>query len=118
VGPTGKQTVLYNFSGGSDGGYPTGGLVRDAQGNLYGTTWIGGGNANTCNPYSMPVGCGVVYKLDPSGKQTILHTFANQADGGFPNSDLIIDTAGNLYGTTTSGGDQTCSCGVVFKITP
>jgi uncharacterized repeat protein (TIGR03803 family) len=118
VEPSGKETVLYTFQGGTDGGYPNGGLVRDAQGNLYGTTWIGGGNYGTCNPYSMPVGCGVVYKLDPSGKLTTLHIFSNLADGGYPNGDLVMDEEGNLYGTTTSGGDPTCNCGVVFKVTP
>jgi len=118
VEPDGKETVLYTFQGGTDGGYPNGGLVRDAQGNLYGTTWIGGGNYETCNPYSMPVGCGVVYKLDPSGKLTTLHIFSNLADGGYPNGDLVMDAEGNLYGTTTGGGDPTCSCGVVFKVTP
>jgi uncharacterized repeat protein (TIGR03803 family) len=118
VDPTGHERVLYRFAGGPDGGYPNGGMVQDSQGNLYGTTWIGGGNAQTCNPYSLPVGCGVVFKLDPHGTETILHTFANLADGGFPNGDLVLDEAGNLYGTTYSGGDPTCNCGVVFKIAP
>jgi uncharacterized repeat protein (TIGR03803 family) len=115
---TGAETVLFRFDGGSDGGNPNGGLVRDKQGNLYGTTLIGGGNFGTCNPFpDNPVGCGVVYKLAPDGTQTILHTFANTSDGGYPNGNLFLDAAGNVYGTTASGGDPTCSCGVAFKIT-
>ncbi len=116
---TGATSVLFDFDGGPDGGSPNGGLVRDSQGNIYGTTWIGGGNYSTCNPMpAMPVGCGVVYKLAPNGTQTILHTFANTSDGGYPNGNLFLDSAGNVYGTTAYGGDPTCGCGVVFKITP
>jgi uncharacterized repeat protein (TIGR03803 family) len=113
---TGKQTVLHRFDGGIGGGRPTGGLVRDPQGNLYGTTRVGGsGPYQTCGDIPL---CGVVYKIDPNGKETVLHSFTNGPDGGFPNADLLRDAAGNLYGTTTSGGDPTCNCGVVFKITP
>ena len=115
--PQGNETQLFTFQDGPEGGHPNGGLVRDAQGNLYGTTWNGGSGAKSCgDPYGR--GCGVVFKLDPSGKETVLYTFLNGSGGGYPNGDLIMDSAGILYGTTTSGGDPTCMCGVVFRITP
>jgi hypothetical protein len=57
-------------------------------------------------------------KVDPSGTETILYTFLNGADGGYPNGGLVKDKAGNIYGATASGGDPICSCGVVFKISP
>jgi len=60
----------------------------------------------------------VVFKIDPSGIGSVLYTFLNGTEGGYPNDSLVGDEAGNLYGTATSGGDPTCSCGVVFKITP
>jgi uncharacterized repeat protein (TIGR03803 family) len=104
----------------ADGEYPElGPLVRDAAGNLYGTTYFGG--AAQCD--GVNEGCGVVFKLDPSGKETILHTFTGRADGAFPGVGLTMDSSGNLYGTTVGGGDLNCEpkyygCGVVFKITP
>jgi uncharacterized repeat protein (TIGR03803 family) len=116
VNRRGQKTVLYRFQGGADGGHPTGGLVRDSQGNLFGTTWIGGTKSGSCDIYGR--GCGVVFKLDPAGAETVLYTFMLGTDGGYPNADLVRDAAGNLYGTTVSGGDPTCQCGVVFKITP
>ncbi len=104
VDPSGKESVLFNFTGGSDGGDPLGGLVRDQTGNLYGTTNSGG------------IGAGVVFKLDPTGKETVLHTFTAGADGGNPYATLIRDAAGNLYGTTLVGG--AFDSGVVFKLDP
>jgi uncharacterized repeat protein (TIGR03803 family) len=116
VDPTGKETVLYSFAGGFDGAFPYAGLVRDVAGNLYGTT-VYGGISRAC-----PSGCGVVFKLDPTGKETVLHSFAGGADGGNPLAGLVRDTAGNLYGTTSYGGDLSgCGgfgCGVVFKLDP
>lgn len=108
---TGKQTVLYTFTGGADGEGPTGDLVMDAAGNLYGTTSAGGADGN-----------GVVFKLDPSGKETVLYSFGGGADGASPTAGLAMDTAGNLYGTALRGGVVPCSglsvgCGVVFKLT-
>jgi uncharacterized repeat protein (TIGR03803 family) len=107
---TGKETVLYSFTGGTDGSEPSAGLIRDAAGNLYGTTVSGG---------TSPFPYGVVFKLDPSGKETVLYTFTGGADGGFP-SGLIRDAAGNLYGTAGGGGSPACGaengCGVVFKV--
>jgi uncharacterized repeat protein (TIGR03803 family) len=107
-----SETVLYNFSGGADGGYPVGGLIFDGAGNLYGTA-VYGGNA-TCN-------CGVVFKLTPqlvgSWTESVLYTFSG-SDGDQPEAGLVLDSAGNLYGTTIYGGGASCSCGVVFKLAP
>jgi len=103
--PSGKETMLHTFTGGSDGALPYAGLVRDTTGNLYGTTYAGGAS-----------GWGVVFKLDPSGTETVLYSFTGGADGGSPYGDLIIDATGNLYGTTSVGGAS--NFGVVFKVTP
>ena len=102
-----KLTVLHTFTGGFDGGSPSTGLAQDAAGNLYGTTAAGGAS-----------GKGVVFKLDATGKLTVLHAFTGGSDGGNPDS-VVLDGVGNLYGTAATGGrckDQ--GCGVVFKITP
>jgi uncharacterized repeat protein (TIGR03803 family) len=105
---TGKLTILHAFSGGGDGRSPFGGLVLDASGNLYGTA-TAAGNVNACGN-----GCGLVYKIDSSGNFSVLYTFTGGDDGGIPQDTLILDSAGNLYGTTTAGGanDQ----GVVFRL--
>ena len=95
---TGNETVLYSFSGGTDGGLPYAGLTRDAAGNFYGTT-SGGGDV-TCQAG----GCGTVFKLTTTGKETVLHAFAGGTDGTSPYARLIRDAAGNLYGTTYFGG--------------
>jgi uncharacterized repeat protein (TIGR03803 family) len=109
---TGKETVLYTFTGGADGAYPSG-VILDAQGNLYGTTEVGG---TGCNSH----GCGVVFKLSKTGKETVLYTFTGGADGAQPQAGVVLDTQGNLYGTTYTGGDASCNspagCGVVFKL--
>jgi uncharacterized repeat protein (TIGR01451 family) len=115
---SGTETTLYSFTGGYDGAMPNGDLIIDAAGTLYGTTRSGGVG---CDRYGDS--CGVVFKLDKSGRQTTLHMFEDQRDGGYPVSGLTRDAAGNLYGTTTEGGlpsDATCGtgCGVIFKITP
>jgi uncharacterized repeat protein (TIGR03803 family) len=107
---TGNETILYSFTGGADGANPTGGLVRDAAGNLYGTTTAGGSSA--C-PFD--AGCGVVFELDTTGSLTVLHSF-DGADGTAPTGTLWRDTLGNLYGVASSGGAS--DAGVVFKITP
>jgi uncharacterized repeat protein (TIGR03803 family) len=114
-----SETVLYSFcsqTNCTDGETPgTGPLVRDSSGNLYGTTYFGGAYRN-CNGD----GCGVVFKLDSTGKETVLHSFSGGADGALPFAGLTTDSSGNLYGTTTGGG-ATCytshTCGVLFKIT-
>jgi uncharacterized repeat protein (TIGR03803 family) len=101
------ENVLYTFcslSGCTDGEYPYAPLVRDAAGNLYGTTQYGG-----------TAGLGVVFKLSPIGTETVLHSFTGGgSDGALPYGGLFRDAAGNLYGTTESGG--TANLGVVFKI--
>jgi len=111
VDKTGQATILYNFTGGLDGGSPTGRLVRDHAGNLYGTT-AAGGDPN-CNGGK---GCGVVFKLDTIGGLTPLHQFAGTPDGAFPLAGLVRDASGNLYGTTSAGGDAACLCGTVFEL--
>jgi uncharacterized repeat protein (TIGR03803 family) len=104
VDKTGKETVLYPFGQNSgDGLYPFAGLVRDAKGNLYGTTEFA---AN---------GPGAVFEVTPSGDETLLHTFAG-SDGADPLAALVQDTKGNLYGTTTEGGAH--NKGVVFQLVP
>jgi len=103
-------SVLYSFTGGPDGGNPNG-VVIDQAGNLYGSTYGGGIVNNICVRY----GCGVVFKLDQSGNQSVLHTFTGGADGGFP-SPVIRDSAGNLYGTTSTEGTE--GGGVVFELDP
>ena len=115
------EKVLYSFCSVpncADGENPLfGRLVRDAAGNLYGTTAFGGSHRN-CNGDA----CGVVFKLDQSGRETVLHSFTGGADGADPKAGLTIDAAGNLYGTAGYGGDTKCDppygCGTVFKITP
>jgi|HubBroStandDraft_6_1064221.scaffolds.fasta_scaffold00165_7 uncharacterized repeat protein (TIGR03803 family) len=108
-------TVLYTFKGRTDGAVPlTAGLIRDAAGNLYGTTGSGGNNLDCSGAF--PPGCGVVFKLDPSGKETALHAFTGGADGGDPNAGVIRDNEGNLYGTTDFGGSGSLSAGTVFKL--
>jgi uncharacterized repeat protein (TIGR03803 family) len=109
VDSSGHEIVLHTFSG-PDGKYPYAGVTLDSSGNIYGTTFYGG--TGPCY-----AGCGVVYKIDTGGNYSILHTFTYGADGGDPWGDLIFDAAGNLYGTTWSGGPPSGDYpGVVFKI--
>ncbi len=108
---TGKETLLHDFdhSRRGDGEWPAAGLIRDTQGNLLSTTYHGGAS-----------NMGTVFRLDKTGKETVLHSFAG-ADGSYPYAGLIQDAAGNLYGTTTEGGGTGCGgggCGVVFKLAP
>jgi len=107
----GKLTVLYGFTGkGGDGNFAVAGVIRDAKGNLYGTTYYGG-NLQCGDPY-LP-GCGIVFKLDPAGKETVLYAFGG-TDGANPVGGVARDAAGNLYGTTWGGGEY--GAGVVFKL--
>jgi uncharacterized repeat protein (TIGR03803 family) len=107
VTPAGVETVLYSFTGGADGGEPWGRLLRDSQGNFYGTTYLGGG---------LQLSFGVVFELSASGVETVLHSFTGGSDGGHPNGDLIADAQGNLYGTTPAIPRSTH--GTVFKVSP
>lgn len=123
----GQPTVLYNFgANSSDGGFSLG-LAMDAQGNIYGTDMLGGPYSSNClqQSYVLDFGCGVVFKVDPSGNETLLHVFSGvSGDGGSPAGPPMLDSAGNLYGTTLVGGTGTCQsaafptggCGTVFKI--
>jgi uncharacterized repeat protein (TIGR03803 family) len=104
------ETVLHNFTRNPvDGEFPGSGDVVFDQGNLYGTT-ITGGSA----------GLGAVYELTPSGTESVLYSFAGGNDGSYPYSGVIFDGSGNLYGTTTGGGNEACvgGCGTVYKMTP
>jgi uncharacterized repeat protein (TIGR03803 family) len=103
------QSTLHSFSGIDDGNEPYGTLIFDSLGNLYGTTYAGGGGTDNA---------GVVFELSPTAggawTESILHIFTNGSDGGFPNSGVTLDAAGNVYGTTTTGG--TYGQGVVFEL--
>jgi hypothetical protein len=121
--PTGPwtETVLHSFGNGTDGIAPLAGLVFDKSGNLYGTTAAGGtgGGGGNCS-----ASCGTVFELSPAAggqwTENVLYNFCSQAacaDGIEPMSALIIDTAGNLYGTTFEGGD-TGNDGTAFELTP
>jgi uncharacterized repeat protein (TIGR03803 family) len=104
---TGTETVLYGFMGGTDGIDPEADLVRDTAGNLYGTTSSGG-----------PSNLGTVFKLDSTGKETVLHSFTGGTDGETPVAGLVQDVAGNLYGTNVVGGGASGQgAGVLFKLT-
>lgn len=106
------ETVLYTFTGGSDGAFPGSTLLIDDSGNLYGVTNAGGNvTSNSCSPY----GCGTIFELSPSSSgwsETVLHSF-NFNDGRTPTS-LIRDASGNFYGTTILGGPA--NSGVVYKL--
>ncbi|MGH6889210.1 MAG: choice-of-anchor tandem repeat GloVer-containing protein [Rhizomicrobium sp.] len=109
--PPGAQAkgfeVIHAFQGGTDGSQPSADLIADAAGNLYGTTASAGG----CEY------CGTVFKIAPDGTEAVLHDFgAYNGDGEAPEDPVIMDTAGNLYGTTVGGG--AAGFGTVFKIAP
>lgn len=101
----GQETILYSFQGGNDGANPLAGLILDATGNLYGTTYEGGGKDT-----------GTVFKISPQGQEIILYRFQSGFDARNPAAGLIMDVNGNLYGTTAGGGSN--YSGAVFKITP
>ena len=103
ISSSGSETILHNFVGGTDGANPYSPLIRDEQGNLYGTTGRGGSAGN-----------GTIFKLTPAGIETVLHSFSTQ-EGSFLTGGLLRDTAGNLYGTAQKGGAGTG--GTVFEFT-
>jgi len=106
VNSAGEEQILYSFKGGADGGRPAANLVRDRSGNLYGVTSMDG-------MYTF----GTVFKLTRNGKKEVLHSFSGYPDdGGYPMGALVLDTQGNLYGTTSIGGAN--RVGIVFKFTP
>jgi uncharacterized repeat protein (TIGR03803 family) len=174
IDPAGKLTSLYDFPGGSNGGYPVAGVVQDKEGNFYGTTQGLGdatlsvvykltpdgketpyvpaaginfgsldspvtldaeGNVYGMVPYGgLPncgwdyhgLSCGTLFKMTPDGKFTTIHTFKG-TDGMYPESGLVRDSKGNLYGAAMFGGIRTCravgdridnapGCGTIFKV--
>ncbi len=107
-------SVLHTFTGGSDGQFPNSSVARDAAGNLYGTISYGGGSTSAeCTSLEFK-GCGVVYKIDPSEQESVLHVFSGSPDGAFAEAGLIPDPDGNVYGTTVRGG--TADYGSVYKV--
>jgi uncharacterized repeat protein (TIGR03803 family) len=115
---SGRVKVVYRFKGDKDGGTPQGGLVL-LDGNFYGTTT--GGGSDACYVSN---GCGTVFKLTPSGSESILHAFTGGPnDGAIPVGGLVV-LNGALYGATSTGGAYNCGltyylpCGAVFKLTP
>jgi hypothetical protein len=120
-------TILYSFKSGKDGYLPVGDLVFDSAGNLYGATDYGGGKGTTCNPYYQY--CGTVFEMSPpktkGGQWTekVLHSFAGGTDGANPNGGLVLDSKGDVYGTTFGGGNESggcgsLGCGTAFKLKP
>lgn len=108
------ETVLYSFTGGSDGREPSARLLFDSSNNLYGTTLLGGNVGSVCS-----AGCGTVFKLTPTSggwTESVLYAFQGGADGASPYDGLTFDSAGDLYGTASAGGAD--ASGVVFKLTP
>src|SRR5450755_2970729 len=123
VNGNGTETVLYEFAGGKDGSSPQGALITDAAGNLYGTT-AAGGAYGVGTVFMITAGAGTVGtnggpaigKGGSGPQETVLYSFAGQADGAGPQAGLAFDAAGNLYGTTAAGG--TSGNGTVFKLAP
>jgi len=111
-----KETVLYTFTGGTDGAVPEAVMFRDSEGNLYGTT---GGSISGCSGSD----CGTIFKLAPTGELTTLYTFTGGTDGAAPFL-WFRDESGTFYGTAVAGGDLSCTenyyygCGTVFKLQP
>ena len=93
-----------SFGNGNDGAYPSANLVMDSAGNLYGTTPVGGSHGN-----------GTVFKISSAGNETVLYSFAGGTDGWQPLTGLILDQAGDLYGSTNAGGKY--GWGTLFKLT-
>lgn len=109
------ETVIHNFGTAKDGQYPTQSLVMDSAGNLYGTTEGGGAYGNGAENVG-----GTAYKLSPSSTgswtESVIHSFGHGTDGAVPQCNLIRDSSGNLYGTTTTGGAD--NFGTVFEVSP
>jgi uncharacterized repeat protein (TIGR03803 family) len=106
--PAQTYTVLHSFAGGTgDGASPSGMLVQDSAGNSYGVT-ASGGTSNA----------GTIFEVTAAGAESVLYSFTGGSDGGTPLAGLFRDTDGTLYGTTSVGGDATCKCGTVFKLSP
>lgn len=118
-----NEAVIYNFQyfdGNQDGAYPYSGVTLDKAGNLYGTTNYGGSGTD-CPPGS----CGAVYELKAGNgtcPESVLYSFQGGQDGSLPYAGITLDADGDLYGTTTYGGDGPCTsnglggCGTVFRL--
>ncbi len=112
-GVSGEWTAkaLHAFTG-KDGNYPNGPLSIDAAGNVYGTTLFGGVGGKCEN------GCGTVFEISPGANgawtETVLHSFLSKEDGASPIGGVVLDAAGNLYGTAQTGGAH--SSGIVFQL--
>jgi len=120
------RRVLYSFKGAPDGASPEANLIFDGAGALYGTTLIGG--TGSCNGGGFQNSCGTVFKLTPqpggNWTETVLYSFSGGDDGGWPMAGLVLDSFGNLYGTTSSYGTTNCGqgnqvgCGTLFELSP
>ena len=113
ISKTGRLTTLYDFLGTTDGAYPLAAVVRDSKGNLYGTADGGGSSVGNCFDFG---GCGTIFKLTPAGKETVLYTF--DGNQGLPASSVVLDGAGNLYGTvpTSIGATGPTGPGAVYEL--
>jgi uncharacterized repeat protein (TIGR03803 family) len=113
AGNTWNFTTLYAFQGLPDAGFPYGGVIADARGTLYGTTYFGGVN-----------GLGSVFEIAAGAtvktpwQESVLYSFQGDTDSSFPTSALVFDAAGNLFGTGSTGGNPSCDCGAIFELTP
>lgn len=122
------ETILYSFPTAKQGYVPSGDLVFDQSGNLYGATIYGGGKGTTCDAFYQY--CGAVFELSPpktKGRkwtEKTLHSFAGGSDGAEPNGGLVLDSMGAVYGTTSFGGSQECKtgsgigCGTAVELKP
>jgi uncharacterized repeat protein (TIGR03803 family) len=120
------ETVLYSFPTAKQGYFPSGDLVFDGGGKLYGATVFGGDKGTTCDKFYGGQ-CGTVFELSPpktkgSGwTEKVLHAFAGGTDGANPNGGLVLDGKGAIYGTTAWGGNTDCQgpgCGTAFRLKP
>ncbi len=113
VTPDGQESILHAFIGGAgpEGVNPGAGLIADAEGNFYGTTY-GGGSMPLCGPQ----GCGTIFKITPDGETTVIHRFEGFRSAGHPRARLVMDAQGNFYGTTYNGGAR--KLGAVWKVSP
>jgi len=110
-----KEIWVYSFRGSPDGAVPSANLTADGKGNFYGATTYGGLSAGTCTTDGS-VGCGTIFKINSAGRESVLYRFKGGEDGSSPFGGFVIDAAGNIYGTTQSGGGS-ANCGTLFKVT-
>jgi uncharacterized repeat protein (TIGR03803 family) len=100
--------MLYSFAGGADGAYPFADVTLDKAGNIFGSTAHGG---------DVHCDCGTIFQLSSSGKKTILHVFTTK-HAGYPGGGLLLDQAGNLYGTGAGPGGRSGTKGALFRRAP